>query len=212
MPRPPGVSGARLVPAAARTVERQSLRSSRARSIVPHALAWTDGRRRHSLRDGSLRHADDAANSAFAVCDLRDLPNRLCSGALYTSLKEVAMRVSTAVLAIACLVTGFAVAGTRVKALEDVSPARFPSDITVGPVSRCRSGPVGTSPARLNGSMPGGSSVLPTSRTRSIRSSARCGMPSRTSLTCSRRTQRGSRPASASVGDDAFRREVTCVR
>jgi len=29
-------------------------------------------------------------------------------------------------------VTGFALAGTRVKALEDVSPARFPSDITIG--------------------------------------------------------------------------------
>ena len=42
------------------------------------------------------------------------------------------MRVSTAVLALACLVTGFALAGTRVKALDDVSPARFPSDITVG--------------------------------------------------------------------------------
>jgi hypothetical protein len=42
------------------------------------------------------------------------------------------MRVSTVVLALACLVTGFALAGTRVKALEDVPPARFPSDITVG--------------------------------------------------------------------------------
>lgn len=42
------------------------------------------------------------------------------------------MRVSTVVLALGCLVTGFAVAGTRVKALEDVSPARFPGDINVG--------------------------------------------------------------------------------
>ena len=42
------------------------------------------------------------------------------------------MRVSTVVLALACLMTGFALAGTRVKALEDVSPARFPSDIAVG--------------------------------------------------------------------------------
>jgi len=42
------------------------------------------------------------------------------------------MRVSTVVLALACLVTGFALAGTRVKALEDVSAARVPSDITVG--------------------------------------------------------------------------------
>ena len=42
------------------------------------------------------------------------------------------MRVSTIVLALACLVTGFALAGTRVKALEDASPARFPTDITVG--------------------------------------------------------------------------------
>lgn len=42
------------------------------------------------------------------------------------------MRVSTVVLALACLVAGFALAGTRVKALEDVSPARFPSDINVG--------------------------------------------------------------------------------
>jgi hypothetical protein len=42
------------------------------------------------------------------------------------------MRVSTVVLALACLVTGFALAGTSVKAGEDVSPARFPSDITVG--------------------------------------------------------------------------------
>jgi hypothetical protein len=41
-------------------------------------------------------------------------------------------RVSTAVLALACLVTGFALAGTRVKALDDVSPPRFPSDISVG--------------------------------------------------------------------------------
>jgi len=42
------------------------------------------------------------------------------------------MRMSTVVLALACLVTGFALAGTRVKAVEDVSSARFPSDITVG--------------------------------------------------------------------------------
>src|SRR5262245_27266342 len=48
------------------------------------------------------------------------------------SLKEVAMRVSTVMLALACLITGFALAGTRVKAVEDVSPARFPGDITVG--------------------------------------------------------------------------------
>lgn len=58
--------------------------------------------------------------------------NRPCSGALYTPLMEVAMRVSTIVLALACLVTGFGLAGTRVKAVEDVSAARFPSDITVG--------------------------------------------------------------------------------
>ena len=42
------------------------------------------------------------------------------------------MRVSTVVLALSCLVTGYALAGTRVKALEEVSPARFPSGITIG--------------------------------------------------------------------------------
>jgi len=42
------------------------------------------------------------------------------------------MRVFTAVVALVCLVTGYALAGTRVKALEDVSPARFPGGITVG--------------------------------------------------------------------------------
>jgi len=42
------------------------------------------------------------------------------------------MRLSTVVLALACVVTGFALAGTRVKAVEDVSPARFPNEITVG--------------------------------------------------------------------------------
>lgn len=42
------------------------------------------------------------------------------------------MRVSTVVLALGCLLTGFALAGTRVKALEDVSSARFPSGFTVG--------------------------------------------------------------------------------
>ena len=42
------------------------------------------------------------------------------------------MRVSTVALALACLVTGFAVAGTRVRAIDDVSSARFPSGINVG--------------------------------------------------------------------------------
>jgi hypothetical protein len=47
-------------------------------------------------------------------------------------LKEVVMRVSTVVVAFACLVTGFAFAGPRVRALDDVSQARFPSGINVG--------------------------------------------------------------------------------
>jgi hypothetical protein len=42
------------------------------------------------------------------------------------------MRLSPAALAFVCLGAGFFLAGTRLKAVEDVSPARFPSDITVG--------------------------------------------------------------------------------
>jgi hypothetical protein len=58
-------------------------------------------------------------------------PNRLPCREVYTSSKEVAMvRVSTVALALACLVTGYALAGTRVNALEDVSSARrLPSGI-----------------------------------------------------------------------------------
>lgn len=42
------------------------------------------------------------------------------------------MRMSTAVLALACVVTGFVLAGTQVRAVEDVSPARFPNEIVIG--------------------------------------------------------------------------------
>ena len=43
------------------------------------------------------------------------------------------MRLSTVVLALSCLVTGYALVGTRVSALEDVSPARrFPNGIGIG--------------------------------------------------------------------------------
>jgi hypothetical protein len=43
------------------------------------------------------------------------------------------MRVSTAALALACLVIGYAFVGTRVNAREDVSPTRrFPASISVG--------------------------------------------------------------------------------
>ena len=43
------------------------------------------------------------------------------------------MRVSAVVLALSCLITGYALAGTRVRALEDVSAARrFPAGVGVG--------------------------------------------------------------------------------
>jgi hypothetical protein len=43
------------------------------------------------------------------------------------------MRLSTAVLALSCVVTGYALVGTRVNALQDASPARrFPSGMGVG--------------------------------------------------------------------------------
>ena len=42
------------------------------------------------------------------------------------------MRLSSVALALVCVVTGYALLGTRVKAVEDVSAARFPSGIGVG--------------------------------------------------------------------------------
>jgi hypothetical protein len=55
----------------------------------------------------------------------------LPSLAVYTSVKEVAMRVSTVVLALLGVMTGYALGGTRVHAVEDQT-LRFPSGIGVG--------------------------------------------------------------------------------
>ena len=59
-------------------------------------------------------------------------PNRRRFGAVYTASQEVTMRVSTVVLAVSCLVTAFAVVGTRANALEDSSTRRLPSGVGVG--------------------------------------------------------------------------------
>jgi hypothetical protein len=60
-------------------------------------------------------------------------PNRLRALAVYTSVKEVAMvRVSTVMLAVACLVTGYALLGTRVSAQDGSSVRRLPSGLGVG--------------------------------------------------------------------------------
>jgi len=62
-------------------------------------MVWPEGLRRPDL-DSSPWH----------------FPNRLRAGALDTSLKEAALRVPPLVLALACLVTGCILAGTRAEA------------------------------------------------------------------------------------------------
>lgn len=74
--------------------------------------------------------------------------------------------------------TPFALAGTRVKALEGVSPARFPSGIAVGTrvVMAFGTESGGLVPCTIE-RIDAGSNALPTSWTRSTRSSVRRGMP-----------------------------------
>jgi hypothetical protein len=76
-----------------------------------------------------LRVSISPAMDAFGA---GESSNRRPFGAVYTASQEVTMRVSTVVLAVSCLVTAYALVGTRVHALEDSSTRRLPSGVGVG--------------------------------------------------------------------------------